>query len=97
MYALEVNFGDEIVTEGGAGCGKTWLNGTVVEVSHLWTTRNTYEIRARVVDSFGEWSEWSEPYPVSMPKNNPLTTLRYLIKEKISVQEYLLSIMSYVK
>ncbi len=67
MFNLEVDFGDGIVHE-DCGCGQSWQNGTVVEVFHQWRTTGSYGITARVQDAYGEWSEWSDPLPVNMPK-----------------------------
>lgn len=67
MFNLEVDFGDGIVHE-DCGCGQSWQNGTVVEVSHKWQKTGSYGITARVQDAYGEWSEWSDPLPVNMPK-----------------------------
>lgn len=77
MFTMEVDFGDEVVIEGGAGCGKIWYSGTVLEMTYKWTTADTYGIKARVQDSYGDWSEWSEPFEVSMPKqmfHHPIIT-----------------------
>ena len=68
MFNLEINFGDEVIQK-GCGCGKSWQNGTVLEVLHRWKIAGEYRITARVQDSYGEWSEWSEPLIVSMPRN----------------------------
>jgi hypothetical protein len=67
MFNLEVDFGDNILYE-NCGCGNSWTNGTIVEVPYKWSKSNDYEIRARVQDEWGDWSEWSESYSVSMPK-----------------------------
>ncbi|GAI06084.1 unnamed protein product [marine sediment metagenome] len=75
MFNLEVNFGDEIIYL-DCGCGKSWQNGTVIAVSHKWKNTGSYGITARVYDASGEWSEWSDPLSVSMPKskNNAFNT-----------------------
>ena len=67
MFNLEVDFGDNILYE-NCGCGVSWTNGTIVEVPYQWSKSNEYDIRARVQDEYGEWSEWSESYKVSMPR-----------------------------
>ena len=95
MYTLEIDFGDEIVTEGGAGCGETWLNGTVYEVTHLWMAKGDYEIRARVRDSFDAWSEWSEPFSVSMPKTSLISTIIQLMQHDISISEVMIYLNSF--
>ena len=67
MFNLEINWGDG--TESlDCGCDKSWQNGTVVIASHRWKKQNSYGITARVSDSMGQYSNWSEPLLVSMPK-----------------------------
>jgi len=34
-----------------------------------------YGVKARVQDGYGEWSEWSDPLLVSMPKNKETSNL----------------------
>ena len=67
LLNLEIDWGDgtEFVD---CGCGKTWQNGTCVNVSHSFKSKGTYGISARIQDEYGVWSNWSEPYVVSMPK-----------------------------
>jgi hypothetical protein len=68
LLFLEVDFGDGIISE-DCGCDRVWQNGEVVQMSHQWKREGTYQISARVQDVHGEWSEWSEPIPVTMPKH----------------------------
>ena len=74
MFFLEVDFGEGIEHE-DCGCGKSWQNGTILEVSHRWKKVGDYGITARVQDGCGEWSEWSDPLFVSMPKHKELPIL----------------------
>jgi len=67
MLFLEVDFGDDIVYE-DCGCGKAWQNGEIITVSHSWKKTGSYSVTARVQDGAGEWSEWSDPLAVSMPR-----------------------------
>ena len=67
MVFLEVDFGDGIVYE-DCGCGKAWQNGEIITVSHSWKKTGSYSVAARVQDGAGEWSEWSDPLAVSMPR-----------------------------
>ena len=48
---------------------------TVIENFHL-ISKNTgsYGITARVEDVSGEWSEWSDPLSVTMPRNRAINT-----------------------
>ncbi len=60
------SFGD-----GGEG---TWLlpggeSGEIYEVNHTWDEKGEYEIRVKAKDEHGAESEWSDPLPVSMPRN----------------------------
>jgi len=66
MFNLEVDFGDNIIAE-ACGCDKSWINGTIVEITYQWSKQSDYNIRARVQGEYGDWSEWSEPYVVTMP------------------------------
>jgi hypothetical protein len=53
-----------------AACGPgPWYNGEVVEVEHIWRKTGTYDIKAKSEDTNYAESEWSEPYPVTMPRN----------------------------
>ena len=71
MFFLEVDFGEGIEYE-DCRCGRSWQNGTVLEVPHKWKNVGNYGITARVQDGGGEWSEWSDPLFVSMPKNKKI-------------------------
>jgi len=81
MFYLEVNFGEGVEHE-DCGCGKSWQNGTILEVSHRWKNVGDYGITARVQDGCGEWSEWSDPLSVSMPKNKETTNLFILLSNR---------------
>jgi len=51
-------------------------SGDIVEATHIWTEKGTYEIRAIAKDENGVLSEWSDPLPINMPRNkitNPYT------------------------
>jgi hypothetical protein len=45
-------------------------SGQSAESSHIWDTRGDYEIRVKAKDDHGVQSEWSDPLPISMAKNN---------------------------
>ena len=66
MFNLEVDFGNDIIAE-ACGCDRSWTNGTIVEITYRWNKQSDYNIRARVQGEYGDWSEWSEPYVVTMP------------------------------
>lgn len=50
-----------------------WLgpyhSGQECEESHSWDEEGSFEIRIQAKDTNGKLSEWSDPLPVSMPKN----------------------------
>jgi hypothetical protein len=71
LFNLEIDWGDgtEYVD---CGCDKTWQNGTMVNVSHSFKKQGNYGITARIQDGYGTWSNWSDPYIVSMPKSQDI-------------------------
>ena len=71
LSLMEVDWGEgEVETIEPPGCcGGYWNNGETVLEDNQWNRQGSYEIKARVMDVYGEWSEWSEPFPVSMPKS----------------------------
>jgi len=68
LLKLEVNFGDGIVQE-DCGCNIPWENGEIIQMEHIWKKQGTYKINGRVADEHNEWSQWSEPITITMPKN----------------------------
>ena len=68
LSRLEVDFGDGVIVE-DCGCNRPWENGEIIIVEHSWKRVGDYDITARVSDVHNEWSEWSEPMPVTMPRN----------------------------
>jgi hypothetical protein len=66
----------------GDGGYSQWLgpynSGEECSVSHMWSSRGNYEIKVKAKDTSNAESEWSDPLPVSMPKNgNSLEKLRF--------------------
>ena len=47
-------------------------SGEVVSALHIWSEEGTYEIKVKARDVNGFESEWSDPLPVTMPKNKLL-------------------------
>lgn len=84
LFNLEIDWGDGTETL-DCGCGKSWQSGTVVTVSHGWKKPQTYDITARVSDSYGIYSNWSDPYSMSIPKHRAYSSL-----EKIQIITYTL-------
>ena len=56
MFFLEIDFGDGIHYE-DCGCGKSWKNGSIVNVTHTWKKIGDYVVTARVQDGEGAWSD----------------------------------------
>jgi hypothetical protein len=78
LLRLEVNFGDEINTYIPGCCGKVWENPTTFNVSYSWKKSGTYSITGRVMDIYGNWSEWSDPLPITMPYSYNKPILQFL-------------------
>jgi len=47
-------------------------SGQTAEASHKWSGKGNYEIRVKAKDDHGVQSDWSDPLPISMPKNKQL-------------------------
>jgi len=60
-----------------------YISGEIIEISHSWSQRGTYNVRVKAKDEFGLESEWSDPLVVSMPKSykNPVVALIQKINE----------------
>jgi hypothetical protein len=67
LLRLEVTFGDGIITILPGCCGKVWENPTTINVTHKWENSGNYNITGRVMDTYGNWSAWSDPLPITMP------------------------------
>jgi hypothetical protein len=59
----------------GDGKNSEWLgpfgSGEECNASHDWNKQGNYEIKVRVRDDNGYFSDWSNPLEVTMPKNKP--------------------------
>ena len=44
-------------------------SGQTASASHTWAEQGDYQIRVKAKDDHGVQSEWSDPLPISMPKN----------------------------
>jgi len=57
----------------GDGTESDWSesfnSGEVASVSHTWTKKGDYQVKVKAKDVYGNESVWSDPLPVSMPKN----------------------------
>ena len=50
-----------------------YASGEEVNVSHVWENPDTYEIKAKAMDSIYFESDWSEPHIISIVANQPPT------------------------
>jgi len=59
--------------EWGDGEFSGWVgsynSGATAQASHTWTEEGDYEIRVKAKDDHGVQGEWSDPLPVTMPRN----------------------------
>lgn len=63
----------------GDGTDSGWIgpfeSGGECEASHIWNKKGDYEVKVRAKDTKDLLSEWSDPLRISMPKNNPVSSL----------------------
>lgn len=68
----------------GDGNTSGWLgpyeSGIIVNASYDWSEKGDYEIKVKAKDIYEAESEWSDPLPISMPKNRNTPFLRFLEK-----------------
>jgi len=68
----------------GDGTNSSWiystLGGTHITANHEWKKQGSYEIRVKTIDIYGKESDWSDPLPVSMPKNKILPVSPLIIQ-----------------
>lgn len=57
--------------------------GETVSASHIWQSSGSYKVKVQAFDSFGQWSEWSEPSLVMLSKSKNMfrSSLHLLIEE----------------
>lgn len=67
LLRLEVTFEEGIITILPGCCGKVWENPTTFNYTYKWKNSGNYNITGRVMDTYGNWSEWSNPLPITMP------------------------------
>jgi len=56
-------------------------SGQAANISHVWNNKGTYQIKVKVKDVHGEESVWSDPLPISMPKNKVVSLWLYTFFE----------------
>jgi len=54
-----------------------YASGATATASHTWS-RGSYEIRVKAKDTDGAESEWSDPFPISMPRGKLLPSTLFL-------------------
>jgi acetylornithine deacetylase/succinyl-diaminopimelate desuccinylase-like protein len=52
-----------------------YLSGEEIKATHSWSSRGSYKIKVKAKDDQGHESEWSDPYPVSMPHNRLISLM----------------------
>ena len=57
----------------GDGTNSGWNgphnSGDIISLSHTWTADGTYPVKVKAKDTSDEESVWSDPLPITMPKN----------------------------
>lgn len=72
-YTIDPN-GDQIsyMFDWDDGTTSEWLgpysSGEVMEASHTWSKKGSYDVRVKAKDVSDLESDWSDPFPVTMPK-----------------------------
>jgi len=82
------DWGDEI-----SGWLGPYDSGDTVTVSHVWDEKGDYNIKVKAKDVNGEESPWSDPLPITMPKNkaiNPFTIFLERLMERFPILEQIL-------
>ena len=49
-----------------------YASGETCEAFYSWRKEGNYQIRVKAIDEYGMESEWSDPLPITMPKNRPI-------------------------
>ncbi|GAH50796.1 unnamed protein product [marine sediment metagenome] len=71
----------------GDGTYSGWVgpfdSGAVASATHAWNEGwKTYEIKVKAMDTCGEESDWSDPFSITMPRNQRLSGLFFNIVEQ---------------
>jgi len=82
--------GDELyyLFDWGNGEFSGWVgpydSGDTAEATYSWSEQGDYEIKVKAKDDHGVQSEWSDPLPITMPKNNAfMNSILFQILEKL--------------
>ena len=90
--------GDQIyyLFDWGDGTNSGWLgpynSSQTVSASHSWNEKGSYQIKVKAKDIYGEESEWSDPLPVTMPRNKNIYNILERITELLPLLKHLLNI-----
>jgi hypothetical protein len=85
-YLFDCGDGNTIITE-------YYPAGETVSISYKWNEQGTFNIRVRAQDEYGVWSDWSDPLPITMPKNkaiNPFLLFLERLMERFPILEQIL-------
>jgi hypothetical protein len=89
--------GDQIffLFDWGDGTDSNWNgpyeSGEIVNISHSWNTKGSYEVKTKVKDIHNMESEWSDPLIINMPKNKIIDNLIYKIIYRIPILQYFIN------
>ena len=68
----------------GDGTNTGWVgpynSGQNASESHIWNAQGTYSVKVKTKDTNGAETVWSDPIPVSMPKNKIMLWLDHLLE-----------------
>jgi hypothetical protein len=66
--------------DSNSGWKGPYNSGQTASVSHVWIVKGTYQIKVKAKDINGAEGVWSDPLPISMPRNKAINTpfLRFL-------------------
>jgi len=94
--------GDDILYmfDWGDSTFSQWLgpydSGDTVTASHIWDEKGDYIIKVKAKDQYGKESPWSDPLPITMPKDktiNPFTIFLEQLMERFPILEQILQLI----
>ena len=69
------------------GTDSGWLgpynSGDTVTASHTWTEQGNYQIKVKAKDEYDVESPWSDPLPITMPKNKAINLFMLFLERLI--------------
>ena len=72
----------------GDGTYSEWIgpyaSGDLCNASHIWAAKNSYEVKVKAKDGFGDESNWSDPLPITMPKSRSVIR-KTVMKTSLSI------------